>query len=116
MTDDSPIKLNIPDVLAEPQQHLRVIKWCAGHWAELNRALTERGLEIATDPEDLNAKFLRGEMDPCWEACNMINVGAFEIFGVDKVLQENAGCPLCAFANMAQHVADVIFLKHNEAH
>ena len=115
---DAPIRLDVPDTLAQPQQHLRMIKWCEGHWSELLSALHQRGLsdQIAGTSEELNAKFIRGEMDPCWEACNMVNVGALEIFGPEKVLQENDGCPLCAFANMAQHAADVIFLKHNETH
>lgn len=115
---DAPIKLNVPDVLAQPQQHLRTIRWCAGHWTEMNNALSQRGMgdQIAKTSEELNAKFVSGELDACWEACNMINVGALEIFGPEKVLQENDGCPLCAFANMAQHAADVIFLRHNETH
>lgn len=115
---DVPIQLDVPYFMHEPQRHLRSVKWCQDHWGELMFALKDRGLgdQIATDAAELNAKFMRREMDPCWEACNMINIGAFEIFGVNKVLDEFKGCPVCAFASITQHVADLMAMKFMEPH
>lgn len=100
----------------EPQglQELRAIKWCDGHWAELMFALRDRGLEdqIAGDAEELNQKFIDGKLDPCWEGANIINVGALEIFGPDKIVGENNGCPVCAFANIVRHVGDLMAVKY----
>lgn len=113
-----PIKLDVPYFVHEPVDHLRAIKWCEGHWAELIFALKDRGLEkqIAEDAEALNQKFMRGELDPCWEACNMINMGALECFGPDKVIEEHNGCPVCAFTNMITHISDLMALKYGSAH
>lgn len=108
------VKLDIPYFMHEPVEHLQCIKWCEGHWAELMFALKDRGLEeqIAEGNEELNAKFAAGEMDPCWEACNMINMGALEIFGPDRIIKENNGCPVCSFANITPHVADLMARKY----
>jgi hypothetical protein len=102
------------DPEAEALAQLRTIKWCAGHWAELMFALKDRGLEdqIAGDADELTAKFQRGELDPCWEGTNIINVGALEIFGPDKIVEENDGCPVCAFANIIRHVGDLMARKY----
>lgn len=118
MADQSPPKLDVPYFIKEPQQHLRAIKWCDIHWADLMFALKDRGLgdKIAPDAEALNQKFLKGEIDPCWEACNMVNITALEIFGPAKVIEEHTGCPVCAFAHMPAHVADIMAMKYAEAH
>jgi hypothetical protein len=81
-------------------------------------SLNERGLGsmIAPSAEELNAKLVRGDSDPCWDACTMINVGAFEIFGADKVIEENNGCPVCAFANIVEHAADIMVMQHGVPH
>lgn len=115
MTDEQPpVKLDVPYFMAEPQQHVRVIKWCDPHWADLMFALKDRGLQdqIAVDAEELNQKFVHGELDPCWEATNMINMGALECFGPTKVVEEYKGCPVCAFSNMIQHIADHMAVKY----
>jgi len=114
MDEPADIKLDIPYFMNEPTQHLKAIKWCDGHWAELMFALRERGLEdqIAEDAEALTAKFVRGELDPCWEGSNMINMGALEIFGPDRIIEENDGCPVCAFANIVPHVGDLMARKY----
>ena len=111
---DKTILLDLPHTVVPEKHELRQIKWCDGHWAELMFALKDRGIDdqIAETAEQLNAKFAAGELDPCWEACNMINMGALEIFGPDKILQENAGCPVCAFANIIQHAADLMHGKY----
>ena len=105
---------------SEPEsiEPLQAIKWCDGHWAELMFALKERGLEeqIAEDAEELTQKFVRGELDPCWEASNMINMGALEIFGPDRILDENSGCPVCSFANIIPHVSDLMVRKYGTSH
>jgi hypothetical protein len=108
------ILLDIPTMQLPEASDLRCIKWCDGHWAELMFALKDRGLEdqIAETSDELNAKFASGKLDPCWEACNMINMGALEIFGPDKIVEENAGCPVCAFANIVQHVGDLMVAKY----
>ena len=113
---DEPIKLDVPYFMEGPVEHLKAIKWCDGHWTEYMLALRARGLEdqIAADAEELNQKFVRGELDPCWEGCNMINMGALEIFGPDKILNENNGCPVCAFANIIQHVSDLMAGKYGK--
>lgn len=120
MDDNEPpsIKLDIPYFMHEPVQHLKAIKWCDGHWAELMFALKDRNLEdqIAESPDELNQKFASGELDPCWEASNMINMGALEIFGPDRIIGENNGCPVCAFANITPHVADLMALKYGNSH
>ncbi len=118
MADVPPVKLDIPYFVHEPVEHLRALKWCDGHWAELMFGLKDRGLEdqIAEDADALTAKFIRGELDPCWEASNMINMGALECFGPDKVIGENAGCPVCAFANMVQHICDLMASKYGRSH
>lgn len=114
MADQPPIKLDIPYFVHEPTEHLRSIKWCDGHWAELMFALKDRGLEeqIAPDADALTAKFIKGELDPCWEASNLINMGALECFGPEKILTENAGCPVCAWSNIVQHVGDLMAAKY----
>ena len=33
-----------------------------------------------------------------------------------KVCEENNGCPVCAFANITQHAADLMAMKFLEAH
>ena len=111
---DKTILLDLPSWQDTQRPELRSIQWCDGHWAELMIALKDRGLEdqIAETSEELNAKFAAGELDPCWEACNMINMGAIEIFGVEKILKENNGCPVCAFANIVQHAADLMHGKY----
>lgn len=117
MTDiQPPLAPEVPSSDAQPQP--RVIKWCEGHWAELMFALKDRGLspKIAQDADALNEKFLKGEVDPCWEAHSSINMGALELFGPDKIIDENGGCPVCAFANIVQHIADVMTIKHGETH
>lgn len=104
-----------PEIIPpEEINNRRVIKWCDGHWAELMFALNDRGLgnDIAPDAEALNAKLMRGQTDPCWDACNRLNMGAMEIFGPDKVIAENGGCPACAFANIVQHVADLSAMQY----
>lgn len=118
MAEQPPVKLDIPYFVHEPVEHLRALKWCDGHWAELMFGLKDRGLEdqIAEDADALTAKFIRGELDPCWEASNMINMGALECFGPDKVIKENAGCPVCAFANMVQHICDLMAAKYGSSH
>ena len=102
----------------EHPQQTRTIKWCEGHWAELMFALKDRGLgdKIAQDTDALNEKFMKGELDPCWEAHNMLNFAALNMFGPDKIVEENAGCPVCTFANITQHMADLMAMKHGEAH
>ena len=112
------IKLDVPYFMHEPVQHLKAIKWCDGHWAELMFALKDRGLDdqIAETPDELTSKFIRGELDPCWEACNMINMGALEIFGPDRIIEENSGCPVCAFANITPYVADLMARKYGQSH
>lgn len=99
---------------SEALAQLRTIRWCDGHWAELMFTLRDRGLEdqIAADADELNAKFQTGELDPCWEGSNIINVGALEIFGPEKIVEENAGCPVCAFANIVRHVGDLMARKY----
>ncbi len=105
---------------SEPESfgQMKAIKWCAGHWAELMFSLAEHGLDdqIAQDAEELTQKFVQGKLDPCWEACNMINMGALEIFGPDRIIEENAGCPVCAFANIVPHVGDLMARKYGTSH
>ena len=116
--ESSDIKRDIPYFVHEPVEHLKAIKWCDGHWAELMFALRDRGLadQIAGDADELTAKFVRGELDPCWEGSNMINVGALEIFGPDRIIEENDGCPVCAFANIVPHVGDLMARKYGTSH
>jgi hypothetical protein len=111
---DKTLVLDVPTMSLPENSDLRAIKWCDGHWADLMFALKDRGLEdqIAGTAEELNAKFAAGELDPCWEASNMINMGAIEIFGPDKITEENAGCPVCAFANIVQHAGDLMHGKY----
>ena len=113
---DKTILLDLPHTVVPKTSELRSIQWCDGHWAELMFALKDRGLEdqIAETSEQLNAKFAAGELDPCWEACNMINMGALEIFGPEKIVEENNGCPVCAFANITQHAADLMHRKYGK--
>lgn len=112
--DEKAILLDVPTMEVPEGCDLKRIRWCDGHWADLMFALKDRGLEdqIAETSEELNAKFAAGDLDPCWEACNMINMGALEIFGPDRVIEENAGCPVCAFANIVQHAADLMHTKY----
>ena len=89
MTD---ITLDLPtQLIPEEVPQARMIKWCEGHWAELMFALKDRGLadQIAQSHEELNEKLIQGAGDPCWDACNMVNMGAMEIFGADKIVTEN---------------------------
>ena len=103
-------------ITAEPEeiQELRAIQWCDGHWAELMFTLRDRGLgdQIAEDADELNQKFVEGKLDPCWEGSNIINMGALEIFGPDKIVGENNGCPVCAFANIVRQVGDLMACKY----
>ena len=111
------IILDLPQLLAPLKaEQPRTIKWCEGHWSELMFALKDRGLgnDIAPDADTLNQKFINGESDPCWDACQRVNMGAFEIFGPDKIVAENGGCPACALANIVQHVADLTAIDHNK--
>ena len=110
--------VDVSSVEPEEVEHLKAIKWCDGHWAEMIFSLRERGLEdqIAEDADELTQKFIRGELDPCWEGSNMINMGALEIFGPDRIIEENAGCPVCAFANIIPHVSDLMVRKYGTSH
>jgi hypothetical protein len=95
-----------------------MLKWCPGHWAELMFALKDRGLgdKIAPDAAGLNQKFLRGESDPCWEACNSITMGALELFGPDRIIDEHKGCPVCAFTQIVSFVADGMISRFGSTH
>ena len=116
MTDH--IAVDVPILPVPEEVDVKRIKWCEGHWAQLMFALKDRGLEnrIAESPEELSTKLANGEEDACWEACSMINVGAFEIFGAEKIIHENGGCPVCAFSNIIQHVADLMAQKFGATH
>ena len=117
MTDK--VLLDIPtEIVSEKLKHARTIKWCEGHWSRLMFALKDRGLgeQIASTPEELNERLGQGLGDPCWDACSMINIGAIEIFGADKIVTESAGCPACAFANMIEHAADIAAQTHGDPH
>lgn len=111
VTIDTPQSI-VPETVTQE----RVIKWCAGHWSEMMFALRDRGLgaDIAHDADALNEKFIKGESDPCWDATQRINMGAFDIFGPDKIVTENNGCPVCAFANIVQHAADLTAINYNK--
>lgn len=112
------VTIDVPHSVITPElvKHPRVIKWCDGHWAELMFALKDRGLgdDIAPDADSLNEKFIKGETDPCWDSAQRINMGAMEIFGPEKIINENGGCPVCAFANIVQHVADLTAISYNK--
>lgn len=111
------VTIDTPQIIVpETIKHERVIKWCAGHWSEMMFALRDRGLgaDIAQDADALNEKFMKGESDPCWDATQRINMGAFDIFGPDKIVTENNGCPVCAFANIVQHAADLTAINYNK--
>lgn len=112
----SSITLDVPHFLHRPQERMQAITWCEQHWSDLMFALRERGLgdQIALTSEDLTEKMQRGETDPCWEACNLINIGALQIFGPLKILEEYNGCPVCTFANISQHAADLMAMKFLE--
>ena len=113
-----PVTLDIPQPPLDPAiEGTHAIKWCEGHWQELLFALRERGLDdqISDTPDELNAKLAAGDMDPCWEACNLINMGALECFGPEVVVSSNAGCPVCAFANITTHMSDVMAAKYRSA-
>lgn len=114
--DEEVVPVAEPIVVSPPET--RLIKWCDGHWAELMFALKDRGLapKIAQDADALNEKFMKGEVDPCWEAHQMLNFAALNMFGPDKIIKENAGCPVCTFANIIQHMADLMAIKHQETH
>ena len=120
MSDDngkqSSLVLDVPYFLHQPQQHLRAITWCEEHWTSLILALTDRGLgsQIANTGDELTEKMQRGEMDPCWQACNTINISALQIFGPMKILEEYNGCPVCTFANITDHAADLMAKKFLE--
>lgn len=110
-----PVNLDIPQPALDPAiEGTHAIRWCDGHWQELLFALRERGLDdqISDTPEALTAKLAAGKMDPCWEACNLINMGALECFGPEVVVNSNAGCPVCAFANITHHMSDVMAAKY----
>ena len=112
------LQIDIPYFVDEPQRHVHVIKWCPKHWADLMHALNERGFgnQIAPDADALTEKFLLGEYDPCWDACNRINTGAMQLFGPQKVSQEHKGCPICAFNHIVDHVTDMIVIEHGSSH
>ena len=114
MTDS---KDNLLDFTPPQEEPLR-IKWCDGHWADLIFALKDRGLgeEIAETPEELNESLINGKGDPCWDAASYINMGAVEIFGAEKVVKQYGGCPVCAFANIVQHAADIAKNKRGVTH
>jgi len=114
----SRINIDIPQPPLDPAiDGTHAISWCDGHWRELLGALRERGLDdlISVTVEELNQKLSAGEMDPCWEACNLINMGALECFGPDAVVGANSGCPVCAFANIIQHMSDVMAMKYRKS-
>ncbi len=111
------VTIDTPQIIVtEPVNNQRVIKWCDGHWSEMMFALRDRGLgaDIAQDADALNEKFMKGESDPCWDAAQRVNMGAFDIFGPDKIVKENNGCPVCAFANIVQHAADLTAIHYNK--
>ena len=120
MTKQKSITLDVPNTtpVEETEKHPLTIKWCEGHWARLIYALKDRGLEdaIASTDEELNERLVNGQGDPCWDAASFVNVGAFEIFGAEKIVKEYGGCPACAFANIVEHAADVITTKHGVTH
>lgn len=118
MTDPNTPEIQESPGSVPPEKAERRIEWCAGHWAQMCKALSDRGLDdqISKSQEELDEKFSMGQIDPLWEACQLVNVSAIEIFGIEKILNENGGCPLCAFANMAEHIADVIVTKYGVAH
>lgn len=115
MTDKASHVGETPPELPTPQN---TITWCKGHWAQLMFALQDRGLssQISDSDEALTAKFIAGERDPCYEAFNRINVAALEVFGIDKIINQFHGCPACAFANIIDHVADIVRIEEGGSH
>ena len=114
----APILIDIPTTAVPTNEVRQGIKWCDGHWSELMLALQDRGLtdQIASTHEELNEKLVAGRGDPCWEAFNLGNIGGLQTFGIEKILGENAGCPVCAFSNMVSHLADLVTVKYGESH
>ena len=115
MTDEQHpmVKLDIPYFMegdATPQPSIRAIEWCESHWGKLLSGLHARGLGrlISGSAEELTEKLQMGDTDPCWEACNMVNMAAMQIFGPNKIIDEHGGCPACAFTHVTDHVADIM--------
>ena len=118
MTKQTPIVLDLNDESRHTTQRPQLLKWCDGHWASLMESLRTRGLDehISKTQDELNERLARGDMDPCFEAFSIVNTGAFQIFGAEKVVKGNNGCPACAFANIVDHAADLMLTKHGDPH
>lgn len=112
------IQIDVPEHVPITEYRRETIKWCQDHWSELMYALQDRGLgdEIAQSDEVLNAKLAEGKGDPCWDAFSAVNVGAMQIFGPAKIVEEYGGCPACAFKNVVQHAADLVTPKYRSPH
>lgn len=91
------------------------IEYCSEHYEQLKMSLLSRqlGEQISTTQQELIDKLVEGRMDPALEASNAITSSALEIFGPEAI-EAAGGCPVCAFENVIDHVADHMAVKYRK--
>lgn len=117
MNEQPPVLLQVQDPAAptEPPRSFK-LDWCPKHWAEFMYALQDRELggKIAPNKEELHKKLAAGEQDPCYEGLMQINIAAMQFFTPKTMVENQKGCPICAFNDVIGHVANQMALKYAE--
>ena len=92
------------------------IEFCAEHYGALMNALLDRQLHkhISSCAEEMVDKLESGVPDVGLEATSAITSSAMQLFGPEAVVQLG-GCPLCAFDNLVNHVADNLAVKYTRS-
>lgn len=99
------------DVIVE-EINCTQIEYCPDHYGELQKALLDRNLHdyISGSAEEMVSKLERGKSDAGLEASSAITTSAMQLFGPESVMNIG-GCPVCAFHNIIDHVADHMAVK-----
>lgn len=92
------------------------IEYCSRHYEELKMSLLQRNMSdlVSTTQAELIEKLVGGGMDPMLEMSNAITGAALQTFGPESIMA-NGGCPLCAFENIIDHVADHMAIKYRKS-
>ena len=85
--------------------HMR-LEWCDVHWTDMTTKLLQRGLQGSYD--------VGYDMNPLQEANLRVTHAALQMFGPHVIVHQHAGCPVCAFQHINEHVADHLAMKYKE--
>ena len=104
------------DVVVLTARRCTHIEYCPKHYSDLMHALLERNLHefLSGSAEEMVEKLEAGKGDAGLDASSVITGAAMSLFGPEAVI-ESDGCPVCAFYNIINHVADHMARKYTRS-